>query len=33
MEVDPEKVSQEDPHSAVDDAKWQAKCLQTAFLC
>ena len=31
MEVDPRKGIQEDLHSAVDDAKWQAKCLQTCF--
>ena len=31
MEVDPRKGVQEDLHSAVDDAKWQAKCLQTCF--
>ena len=31
MEVDPRKGVQEDLHSAVDDSKWQAKCLQTCF--
>ena len=31
MDVDPRKGVQEDLHSAVDDAKWQAKCLQTCF--
>tara|TARA_B100000902_G_scaffold318951_1_gene311059 strand:- start:1454 stop:1993 length:540 start_codon:yes stop_codon:yes gene_type:complete len=31
MDVDPRKGIQEDLHSAVDDSKWQAKCLQTCF--
>jgi len=31
MDVDPRKGVQEDLHSALDDAKWQAKCLQTCF--
>ena len=31
MAVDPRKGVQEALHSAVDDAKWQAKCLQTCL--
>ena len=31
MDVDPRKGVQEALHSAVDDSKWQAKCLQTCF--